>query len=202
MFVDAFVEMMESGKMNNAVKAFDRWRTAFTFAIGSHKMYSFLHRNPAVASYNVGYTNDPGVIGKHDNFISVNNAVQVDLFTQVNAESYGFRQISGNGGMWDFVLGSTWSRGGKSFICLASTYTAKDGTLRSRIVPTFEPGSITTIPRQMVDYIVTEHGARQVRGKPTWMRAEMMIDLAHPQFRDGLIAEAEKMGIWRRSNKN
>jgi acyl-CoA hydrolase len=201
MFVDAFVQMMESGRMNNAAKSFDRWRTAFTFAIGSQKMYAFLHRNPSVVSYNVGYTNDPYTIGRHDDFVSINNAVQVDLYSQVNAESEGYQQISGNGGMLDFVFGAQLSKGGKSFICLASTYTAKDGTLRSRIVPTFSPGSITTIPRQMADYIVTEYGAEQVRGKPTWMRAEMLIDLAHPRFRDDLVKEAEKMGIWRKSNK-
>lgn len=176
-------------------------RVAYTFALGSTRMYDFMHNNPACTSYPVDYTNDPRVICQLDNFISINNAVQVDLYTQVNAESDGFKQISGNGGMWDFVLGSQWSKGGKSFICLMSTYTDKDGQLRSRIVPTFSPGSIATIPRQMVDYIVTEYGVAQMKGKPTWMRAEMIIDLAHPNFRDDLIKQAGKMDIWRRTNK-
>ena len=201
MFVDAYVDMMESGRMTGAVKEIDRRRVAYTFALGSTRMYDFMHNNPACTSYPVDYTNDPRVICQLDNFISINNAVQVDLYTQVNAESDGFKQISGNGGMWDFVLGSQWSKGGKSFICLMSTYTDKDGQLRSRIVPTFSPGSIATIPRQMVDYIVTEYGVAQMKGKPTWMRAEMIIDLAHPNFRDDLIKQAGKMDIWRRTNK-
>ncbi len=201
MFVDAYVDMIESGRMNGAMKEIDKWRTSYTFALGSTRMYDYLNNNPACASYSVDYTNDPKVISRLNNFVSINNAVQVDLYSQVNAESEGFKQISGNGGMWDFVLGAQWSNGGKSFICLMSTYRDKDGSLRSRIVPTFSPGSITTIPRQMVDYIVTEYGAVQLRGKPTWMRAEMIISIAHPDFRDDLVKQAEKMGIWRRSNK-
>jgi acyl-CoA hydrolase len=201
MFVDAYVDMIESGRMNGSMKEIDKWRTAYTFALGSTRMYDYLHNNPACVSYSVDYTNDPRVICRLDNFVSINNAVQVDLYSQVNAESEGFKQISGNGGMWDFVLGAQWSNGGKSFICLMSTYKDKDGNRRSRIVPTFSPGSITTIPRQMVDYIVTEYGAIQLRAKPTWMRAEMIISIAHPDFRDDLVKQAEKMGIWRKSNK-
>ncbi len=201
MFVDAYVDMIEAGRMNGARKIFDRHRVAFTFAIGSQRMYDFMHNNPAVASYPVDYTNDPRVIARHDNFISINNAVQVDLYSQVNAESSGYKQISGNGGMWDFVLGAQWSRGGKSFICLTSTRTDQNGNLRSRIVPTFKPGSITTIPRQMVDYLVTEQGIARMHGLPTWQRAEAVIGLAHPDFREDLIKSAEAQGIWRQSNK-
>jgi acyl-CoA hydrolase len=201
MFVDAYVEMIESGRMNGAVKNIDRGRVAYTFAIGSKKMYEFMHNNPFLASYPVNYTNDPRVIAQLDNFISICNAVEVDLYSQVNAESQGFSQISGNGGMWDFVLGSLWSKGGLSFICLASTFTDKEGKIHSRIVPTFSEGSITTIPRQMVDFIVTEYGVGRMKGQPTWHRAEILIELTHPNFRDALIREAERMRIWRRSNK-
>lgn len=201
MFCDAYVDMIESGRMNGSRKNLDRGRVAFTFAIGTQRTYDFLHQNPACASYPVDYTNDPRVIARQDNFVSICNAVQVDLYSQVNAESNGPAQISGNGGMWDFVLGAQWSQGGKSFICLTSTYTDSKGQRHSRIVPTFQPGSITTIPRQMVDYIVTEHGAARMHGLPTWARAEAVINLAHPDFREELIAAAASQGIWRQSNK-
>lgn len=201
MFVDAYVDMIESGRMNGAMKEIDLRRVSYTFALGSTRMYDYMDNNPTLASYCVDYTNDPRIISRLSNFVSINNAVQVDLYTQVNAESDGFKQISGNGGMWDFVLGSQWSEGGQSFICLASTYKDSAGKLQSRIVPTFTPGSITTIPRQMVDYIVTEYGAEQMSGKSTWQRAEKIINLAHPDFRDDLIKNAGEMGIWRQSNK-
>jgi butyryl-CoA:acetate CoA-transferase len=201
MMVDAYMEMIEAGRLNGQAKQIDRGRLAYTFAIGSHRMYEFMNNNPALASYPVDYTNDPRIIARLDNFVSINNAVQVDLYTQVNAESMGRTQISGNGGMWDFVIGSQWSKGGASFICLTSTFKDKDGNLHSRIVPTFDPGSITTICRQMVDYIVTENGARCFRARPTWKRAEMLIELAHPQFQDDLIKQAQELNIWRRTNK-
>ncbi|MGE5398345.1 MAG: acetyl-CoA hydrolase/transferase family protein [Chitinophagales bacterium] len=201
MFVDAYVEMIESGRMNGRAKQIDRGRVAYTFAIGSRRMYEFMNGNPGLASYPVNYTNDPRIIAQLDNLISINNAVQVDLYSQVNGESMGSTQISGNGGMWDFVTGAQWSKGGKSFICLTSTFTDKEGNLASRIVPSFSPGSITTIPRQMVDYIVTEYGCVLLRAKPTWYRAELLIEVAHPNFRDQLIKDAERLNIWRRSNK-
>jgi acyl-CoA hydrolase len=141
------------------------------------------------------------VISQIDDMVSINNAIQVDLFSQVNAESSGMGQVSGNGGMWDFVLGAQWSRKGKSFICLASTHTGADGRMHSRIRPQLPLGSIVTIPRQMVDYIVTEYGAVKLTACPTWTRAEKISSIAHPDFRDELVKAAEKMRIWRRSNK-
>ncbi len=205
MFVDAFVDMIESGRMNGARKQIDRYRCAYTFSIGSQRMYDFMHNNPAVASFPVEYTNDPNIIARLDNFVSINNAIEIDLFSQVNAESAVIdgipQQISGNGGMLDFITGSQWSENGKSFICLASTHTDKNGKLHSRIKPTLEPGSIVTIPRQMVDYVATEYGVVRLTACPTWMRAEKLISIAHPQFRDELIKEAERMKIWRRSNR-
>lgn len=201
MVVDAYVDMIESGRMNGSKKEIDKGRVAYTFAIGSKRMYDHIHNNDVYASYPVNYTNHPKVISQLSNMISICNGIQVDLFSQVSAESFEGSQISGNGGMWDFVLGATWSKGGKSFICLPSTHKDKDGNLQSRIIPFLGDGSITTIPRQMVDYIVTEYGAEQMSGRPTWMRAEKMINLAHPDFREQLIKDAEKLKIWRKSNK-
>jgi acyl-CoA hydrolase len=201
MFVDAFVDMIESGRMNGSKKSIDRYKCAHTFAIGSKRMYDFMHNNPALASYPVSYTNDPRIIGQIDDMVSINNAIQVDLFSQVNAECSGLGQVSGNGGMLDFILGAQWSKKGKSFICLASTHTDANGVTTSRITPQLPLGTIVTIPRQMVDYVVTEYGAVKLTACPTWMRAEKIISIAHPDFRDDLIKEAEKMKIWRRSNK-
>jgi butyryl-CoA:acetate CoA-transferase len=201
MLVDSYVDMWESGKMTGAKKNIDRGKMAYTFAIGSKRLYDFMDNNPAIASYNVEYINHPNIIARNDKVVSINQALQVDLYSQINAESMGFKQVSGNGGMWDFVLGSYWSKGGRSFICLPSTYTDKEGKLHSRIVPYFEPGSITTIPRQMVCFIVTEYGCVNLKGDSTWARAEKLISIAHPNFRDELIKQAQHQKIWRRSNR-
>jgi acyl-CoA hydrolase len=201
MLVDAYMDMVEAGQMNGSMKEIDKGKVAYTFAIGSQKLYEHIHKNPAYASYSVDYTNDPRQICKLSNLISICNAVQVDLFSQVNAESMQGSQISGNGGMWDFVIGSQWSKGGKSFICLPSTFKDRDGNVQSRLVSALDPGTITTIPRQMVDYVVTEYGTVKLIGSPTWMRAEKIISLAHPDFREDLIQAAETFKIWRQSNK-
>ena len=133
--------------------------------------------------------------------MSINNAVNIDLFGQVNSESAGIRNISGSGGQQDFVLGAYLSQGGKSFICCSSTFTTKDGEMKSRILPTLDSGSIVTDTRTNVHYIVTEYGKINLKGLSTWERCEALISIAHPNFRDELIKEAQKMNIWRRSNK-
>jgi len=201
MLVDSYMDMWESGKMNGKRKNLDEGKIVYTFALGSQKLYDWIDHNTALESYNVGYANHPARLTQINNLVSINQALQVDLYTQVNAESSGFRQISGNGGMSDYVNGAYWSNGGRSLICLPSTFTAKDGTLRSRIVPSFEPGTIATVSRQMVNIIVTENGWASFKGTSTWDRAEKIISLAHPDFRDELVDAAEKMKIWRRSNK-
>ena len=119
----------------------------------------------------------------------------------MNSESAGLKHISGQGGQLDFVLGAYLSKGGKSFICCSSTFTTKDGTVKSRLTPTLTPGSIVTDTRTNVHYIVTEYGKVNLKGLSTWERAEAIISIAHPDFREELIKEAEKMKIWRRSNK-
>ena len=201
MLVDAYMEMMESGRMNNRRKNLDEGKLTYTFALGGKKLYEWIDNNPAIASCNVGYVNHPTRLAQMENLISINQALEVDLFTQVNAESTGLKQISGNGGMSDFVNGAFWSKGGRSLICLPSTHTKKDGTLVSRIVPCFERGSITTVTRQMVNFIVTEYGTISIKGAPVWKRAEELINIAHPQFRDELIKEAQNLKIWRKTNK-
>ncbi|QGT98655.1 4-hydroxybutyrate coenzyme A transferase [Candidatus Syntrophocurvum alkaliphilum] len=200
MYVDAFVDISMAGKITGLKKNIDRGRQSFAFAAGTSKLYDYLHNNPQIMSCTVDYTNDPSVVGMIDNFMSINNAVEIDLFGQVNSESSGTKHISGTGGQLDFVMGAYRSKGGKSFVCLSSTY-GKAGEPKSRIVPTMKPGSITTDSRTVVHWVVTEYGKVNLKGKSTWERAEALISIAHPDFRDELIREAEKMKIWRKSNK-
>lgn len=201
MYVDAFVDIAKAGKINGSKKNIDRYRQTYGFGAGTKKMYDYLDENPELMSAPVSYTNDIRSIAALDNFMSINNAVDVDLFGQVSSESSGIKHISGAGGQLDFVLGAYLSNGGKSFICCSSTFQSKDGQLHSRIRPTLAEGSIVTDTRANTHFLVTEYGKVNVKGLSTWERAEAIISIAHPDFRDELIAEAEKMNIWRRSNK-
>lgn len=201
MYVDAFVDIAAAGKITGSRKALNRGRAVFSFGAGTQKLYDYVNQNPTVMAAPVDYVNDVRTISAHDNFISINNAVEVDLFGQVASESAGTRHISGAGGQLDFVLGAYLSKGGKSFICCSSATKGKDGSLRSRISPTITPGGIITATRTNLHYLVTEYGMVNLKGLTTWQRSEAIISVAHPQFRDELIAHAGEMGIWKRSNK-
>ena len=201
MYVDAFVDIAKAGKINGSKKNIDRYRQTYGFGCGTKKMYDYLDENHEMMSAPVSYTNDIRSIAALDNFISINNCVDIDLFGQISSESSGIKHISGAGGQLDFVLGAYLSNGGKSFICCSSTFTDKSGKMHSRIRPTLADGSIVTDTRANTHYVVTEHGMVNVKGLSTWQKAEALISIAHPDFRDELIAEAEKMNIWRRSNK-
>ncbi len=201
MYVDAFVDLARAGKITGTYKNLDKGRQVYAFGAGTQKLYDYIDHNPEVMAAPVDYTNDVHVIAQLDKFISINNAVDLDLFGQVNAESAGLKHISGTGGQLDFVMGAYLSQGGKSFICLSSTMTGKDGQVKSRIVPTLTNGSIVTDPRSAVHYLVTEYGMVNLKGASTWERAEKIISIAHPDFREQLIKDAGAMGIWRRSCK-
>jgi butyryl-CoA:acetate CoA-transferase len=201
MYVDAFVDITRAGKINGSKKNIDRGRQTYAFAAGTQKLYDFLDNNPECKAASVEYTNKIATIAKIDNFISINNAIDIDLFGQVNAESVGLKNISGAGGQLDFVMGAYLSRGGKSFICISSTYKTKTGETESRIIPTLANGSIVTDTRANTMYVVTEYGKVCLKGLSSWQRAEALISIAHPDFRDKLIKDAEKMNIWKKSNK-
>ena len=202
MYVDSFVDMAKAGRITGRCKNIDNGRQVYAFGAGTQKMYDYLDNNPECMSAPVDYTNDVRVISSLDNFISINNAIDVDLYGQVNAESSGTRAISGAGGQLDFVLGAYLSKGGKSFICLSSTFfNKKTGQNESRIRPTLHPGSVVTDTRANTDYLVTEYGVARLKGLTAWERAEALINIAHPDFREQLIADAEKMGLWRKSSK-
>jgi len=188
-------------KLQVFVKNIDKGRQVYAFGAGTQKLYDYVNENPECMSAPVDYTNDIRQISALDNFMSINNAVDIDLYGQINAESAGTKQISGAGGQLDFVLGAYLSNGGKSFICMSSTFKKKDGTVESRIKPTLDNGSIVTDTRANVHYFVTEYGIVNLKGLSAWQKTEAIISVAHPDFRDQLIKEAEKMHIWKRSNK-
>ena len=132
--------------------------------------------------------------------ISINGCLTADLYGQVCSESAGTRQISGTGGQLDFLSGASMSRGGKAFLCMTSTFKTKSGELKSRIVPTLN-GDIVTSPRSQAYYMATEYGVVNLAGLSTWERADALISIAHPDFRDELIRAAEQQKIWLPSNK-
>lgn len=201
MLVDSSVDLYEAGKITGKYKNIDKYKMTYTFALGSNRLYEFINHNPTCASYPVNYVNDPRIIGLNDKMIAVNNAMEVDLFSQVSSESVGTVHKTGTGGQLDFIFGAFGSHGGKGIIALSSTRKDRDGNPVSRIVPTFQPGTIVTVPRSIVHYVATEYGIAQLKMKSTWQRAEALIAIAHPDFRDELIKKAEEMNIWVKSNK-
>ena len=196
---DAYYELYEAGKLTNSTNYY-KGKGMTGIAFGSEKLYQWINENPSVIMAPLEYVNSPEVIGRLDKMISINNCIAVDLYGQISAESVGLRQISGTGGQLDYLTGAAMSRGGKAFICMTSTYTDHEGVMRSRIVPYFH-GDIVTDPRSQAYYLVTEYGIVNLVGRTTWERAEMLISIAHPDFRDELIKDAENQKIWRRSNR-
>ncbi len=192
MFIDSMVDLLECGAVTNMKKPIHVGKTVATLAWGSKKMYDFMDDNPAFEMYPVSYINNPAVIAQHDNFVSVNSCVEVDLFGQVCSESIGTKHYSGSGGQLDFVRGANMSKGGKGFIAMLST--TKGGTI-SKIKPILTPGSIVTTPRNEVDFLVTENGIVRLKGQTASQRAKMIISLAAPQFREELEYEAKKMNL-------
>ncbi len=200
-YSDGFVDIAKAGKITGEHKNLDKGKQTFVFAAGTQKVYDYIHNNPEMLSAASDYVNDVRVIASQDNLISINNCVDMDLYGQISSESSGFKQITGAGGQLDFVLGAYLSKGGKSFICCSSTFTDREGNLHSRIRPTLSAGSSVTATRACVQYLATEHGLVNLKGLSMWQRAEAIISIAHPDFRDALIKDAEKMGIWRKTNK-
>jgi butyryl-CoA:acetate CoA-transferase len=201
MLVDSCVDLYQAGRITGRKKMIDHLKMSYTFAMGTKKLYDFLDRNPTCASYPVNYINDPRIISINPKVVAVNNAIEVDLFGQVCSESVGPVQKSGTGGQLDFIFGAFQSKGGKGIISLSSTFKDKEGKLHSRITPTVQPGSIVTVPRSIVQYVATEYGIVQLKGKSTWERAEALISIAHPEFRDELVRQADVMKIWIKGNR-
>ena len=197
---DGYLAMFRAGKLTNRRKTLHRGKGVYGLAVGSPELYDWVNDNPGLMAMPLSYVNDPGVIAQNEGMISINGCLNADIYGQIASESAGTRQISGTGGQLDFVTGATMSRGGKAFLCMSSTHRDKTGAQHSRILPHFG-GDIITTPRSQAYYVVTEYGAANLAGRSTWERAEAMIGLAHPDFREELIRAAEKQRIWLASNK-
>jgi 4-hydroxybutyrate CoA-transferase len=186
MFSDGAVELAERGVITNAGKSLHRHKMVATFLMGTRRLYDFVDDNPGVNLFPVDHTNDPYVIGRIDNMVAINSAIEVDLMGQVVADTIGPQQYSGIGGQVDFVRGAARSKGGRSIIALPSS--ARGGTV-SRIVARIADGAAITTMRADVDYVVTEHGVAHLKGRTLNERARRLIDIAHPDFRDSIREE-------------
>ena len=192
MLGDGILSLIEAGAVTNRRKTFMPGRTVATFALGSHRLYRTMHRNPGIEMHPVDFTNDPYVAARNDNLCAINATMQIDLIGQCGSESLGHLPYSGTGGQVDFVRAANRSKGGKAFIVLPST--AKGGTV-SRIAPVLSPGTHVTTSKNDINYVVTEYGVAQLRGKTAKQRAEALIGIAHPDFRGELREAARKMSL-------
>ncbi|MDM5178761.1 acetyl-CoA hydrolase/transferase C-terminal domain-containing protein [Massilia sp. DJPM01] len=192
MIGDGILTLIESGAVTNRKKTFLPGKMVATFALGSQKLYKFLHHNPMIEMHPSNFTNDPYLAAQNDKLMTINATLQIDLLGQCGSESIAHLPYSGTGGQVDFVRAGNRSRGGKSFIVLPST--AKDNTI-SRIVPMLTPGTHATTSKNDINYVVTEYGVAQLRGKSAKQRAQALITIAHPDFRASLRAEANRMCV-------
>ena len=192
MIGDGIMSLVEAGVVTNRRKNYFPGKMLATFALGSKKLYQFMHRNPALEMHPVEFTNDPYIAGLNDNLHAINATMQIDFLGQCGSESLGFAPYSGTGGQADFVRAANRSKGGKAFIVLPST--AKDDTI-SRIVPTLSPGTHVTTSKNDINYVVTEYGVAQLRGKTAKQRTEALIGIAHPKFREELRAAAKAVKL-------
>ena len=197
---DAYLNLFRAGKLTNRRKTYQPGKGVTGLVFGSRDLYDWVDQNPGVIAEPLEFVNAPETIARHDNLISINSCVAADLYGQVTAETAGLRQISGTGGQLDFLTGAAMSRGGKAFVCMTSSFVDKAGERHSRILPQFR-GEIVTDPRSQAYYIVTEYGAVNLAGRSTWERAEALISIAHPDFREDLIHAANQQKIWRSSNR-
>jgi acyl-CoA hydrolase len=194
MMTDGIVDLYRAGRITGAKKQLNTGKMVCTFSLGAQYLYDFLHKNPMVEFHPVDYTNMPHIIMQNDNVAAINNTTQMDLQGQAASESDGYRHISGTGGQSQFVRGAYASKGGKSFICLASTF-EKKGERKSRIVTALTKGNIVTTPRSDMMYVVTEYGMVNLKGRTVAERAQLLISIAHPDFREDLSREAHELKL-------
>ena len=183
MFSDGVVGLVEKGVITNAKKTTHKGKFVANFLMGTRRLYDFVNNNPDVEMYPVDYVNNPVVVMKEDNIVSINSCVQIDLMGQAASETVGYTQISGVGGQVDFIRGASMAKNGRSILAFPST--AAKGTV-SKIVPLLDEGAAVTTSRNDIDYVVTEYGIAKLSGRTLKERAKALIEIAHPDFREGL----------------
>ena len=198
---DGYLDLYKAGKITNKKKKLQKGKGVFSICLGSKELYKFLDHNQDILSAPMEYVNNPETIRQLDDFVSINGCIAMDLYGQVCSESAGIRQISGTGGQLDFVTGAYMAEHGKAFLAMSSMHVDKQDVRHSHILPKFTEGDIITTPGTQAPYMVTEYGVANLSGLTTWQRAEAIIQIAHPDFREELIKAAEVQRIWRRSNK-
>jgi len=189
MISDGVVELVEAGAITGKNKILHNGKIVVTFLMGTKRLYDFVNDNPMVEMYSVDYVNNPVVIARNNKMVCINSALQVDFMGQVNAETIGLTQFSASGGQVDFVRGANMTTDGIAIMAMSST--ASKGKI-SKIVPLLDEGSAVTTGRNDVDYVVTEYGIAQLKGKTLRQRARALINIAHPYFRNDLILEFER----------
>ena len=190
---DGVADLAEAGVITNARKTLHQGKIIASFLIGTRRLYDFVDDNPFVELHPIEYVNDPFVVSRNDNMVAINSAIELDLTGQVCADSIGTRFYSGVGGQLDFIYGASRSKGGRAIIALPSTTQRSDGTLVSKIVPTLTAGAGVTTTRNHVHTVVTEFGAAHLYGRTIRQRARALIEIAHPDFREGLERRAHEL---------
>ena len=193
MLGDGVVKLYEEGAVDNSLKQIDKGKFVFNFVMGSQKLYDFCDKNDKCMLMPVDYVNDPRIICQNDNVVSINGGLAVDFYGQGAADTIGYTQFSGVGGQVDFIRGAAWSKNGKAIIAMPSMTVKKDGTKISKINPLLSEGTVVATPRHDVDYIATEYGIVRLKGLTVKERAKALISIAHPDFREELRDDYEKM---------
>ncbi len=193
MITSSMGKLMRSGAVTNERKNINTGKAVGAFAWGDDALYEYMDRNPKVEILPASYVNNAFTIAQNDNMVSINTAMEMDLTGQVCSESIGSRQYSGTGGALDFAYGAFHSKGGKVILAMAST--AKGGTI-SKIKPQLSPGAVVSIPRNLADYVVTEYGVARLRNRSVRQRVENLIAISHPDFREQLRKEANRLMLW------
>jgi acyl-CoA hydrolase len=196
MVTSSIAALAEAGVIDGTKKSLHPGKIIGSFANGSRALYDFMDENPSIYMIPTFYVNDPCVVAKNDNMVSINTCIEVDLVGQISSESIGPRQFSGTGGQNDFAEGAIHSKNGMSIIAMASAGTKKDGTNFSKIKSMLTPGAIVTMSRNNIDYIVTEYGVAPMKARTVKDRVNNLIAIAHPDFRAQLREEANKLMLW------